>query len=189
MHRFTNKVILAFIMLLLTSLACTIFVGGPDYPAEPILFSMDAIESLHQQMEQSFESGAQTGIVNLQFNENQLTSYLILKLNSQSNPPFSDPQILLREGRLKIFGKVSKGIFLANMAAILKIGSDEAGLSKLEVESVDFGPFPAPVGLNEAITDILTEAYTGSFGPVATGFRLENISIADGLMTLTGRIK
>ena len=38
-------------------------------------------------------------------------------------------------------------------------------------------------------TAIVTEAYTGSLGPVATGFRLDNISTANGLMTVTGRIK
>jgi hypothetical protein len=36
---------------------------------------------------------------------------------------------------------------------------------------------------------IYGEAFTGSFGPVATGLRIETITIADGIMTLTGRIR
>jgi hypothetical protein len=59
----------------------------------------------------------------------------------------------------------------------------------MQVLSADFGPFDAPEGLNEAISKLINEAYTGSFGPVATGFRLEAISIADGMMTVTGQIK
>jgi hypothetical protein len=39
------------------------------------------------------------------------------------------------------------------------------------------------------MTAVITEAFTGSLGPVATGFRLESIDIANGLMTVTGRIK
>jgi hypothetical protein len=43
--------------------------------------------------------------------------------------------------------------------------------------------------MNAAINAVVAEAFTGSFGPVATGFRLESIVIADGVMTMTGRIK
>jgi hypothetical protein len=39
------------------------------------------------------------------------------------------------------------------------------------------------------LTAIIKEAYTGALGPVATGFRLETIVIANGTMTLTGRTK
>ena len=177
------------VSLTLASLACRIFVGGPDYPATPIPFSMEAIESFNQQMQQAVESGAQSGLVTLQVNESQLTSYLALKLQSQPNPPFSEPQVLLRDGRMQILGKVQQGIFQANIAIILNVGIDEAGLPKIQVVSADFGPFPAPEGLNEAISSVISEAYTGTLGPVATGFRLETISIADGNMTLTGRVK
>jgi hypothetical protein len=36
---------------------------------------------------------------------------------------------------------------------------------------------------------MVREAYTGSLGPVATGLRIEGISIANGIMTVTGRIR
>jgi hypothetical protein len=71
----------------------------------------------------------------------------------------------------------------------MNVGVDVAGQPRLEIASADFGPFPAPQGLNNAISALIAEAYTGSLGPVATGFRLESISIADGVMTLTGRVK
>jgi len=59
----------------------------------------------------------------------------------------------------------------------------------MQIVSADFGPVPAPEGINNAVSAIIDEAFTGSFGPVAVGFRLETITIADGIMTLTGRIK
>jgi hypothetical protein len=43
--------------------------------------------------------------------------------------------------------------------------------------------------LNEAISAVIDEAYTGTLGPVATGIRLETVTIADGAMTLSGRVK
>jgi hypothetical protein len=43
--------------------------------------------------------------------------------------------------------------------------------------------------LNDAISVFVAQALTGPLGPAATGFRLESVSIADGVMTVTGRVK
>jgi hypothetical protein len=180
---------LFLITLYLSSLACTIFVGGPEYPANPIPFSQEAVDSLRTQIEQAMTNGAETGVITLQITESQLTSYIILKLQQRANPPFTEPQALLRNGQMQILGKFQRGIFAANLAITLDVLVDEAGKPKIQVASADFGPFPAPEGLNSAISSMIDEAFTGSLGPVATGFRLESIVIADGLMTVTGRIK
>ena len=75
------------------------------------------------------------------------------------------------------------------MLVALTVTVDELGEPKIEIASADFGPLPAPDGLKQSMTALITEAYTGSLGPVATGFRLENINIQNGIMTVTGRIK
>ncbi len=184
---------LAFPILLLTlvmaSLACTIFVGGPAYPAQTIPVSTEAAQSIQDQIQQALTADAATGAISLQFNESQLTSYLAQKLDEQANPIMTDPQVFLRDGQVQVYGKVQRGLFAANVAIILSASVDEAGQPKIEVVSADFGPLPAPQGLNEAISAVVNEAYTGSLGPAATGFRLESITIADGLITLSGRVK
>jgi hypothetical protein len=110
-------------------------------------------------------------------------------LQEDQQPFFTDPQVYLRDGQMQIYGKTRQGIFYANIGIILTAGIDELGKPKIEVVSADFGPFPAPEGINEAVTLFLEEAFTGSFGPVATGLRIETISIANGIMTITGRIR
>ena len=72
---------------------------------------------------------------------------------------------------------------------VVQVGVDAEGQPLIEIVSADFGPFPAPEGLKNAITAMVKEAYTGSLGPVATGLRIETISIAGGVMTVTGRIR
>ena len=112
------------------------------------------------------------------------------KLSQQTNPPFTDPQILLRNGQMQMYGKITQGWLTANILITMNVTIDEVtGEPKIQIASADFGPFPAPEGLNTAISSIIDEAFTGSFGPVAVGFRLQTISIADGIMTITGRIK
>lgn len=180
----------SFVMALaLASLACSIFVGGPDYPAQSIPVSIEAAESIKEQFKQAVQAGVTTGTVSLQLNESQITSYLAVKLAQQNKPLMSQPQIYLRNGQMQVFGKVERGVFLANVAMIVDVGVDEAGAPLIHVSSADFGPIPAPQSLNDAVSALIAEAFTGSLGPIASGFRMESITISDGLMTLSGRIK
>ena len=185
------------ITLILASLACTIFVGGPEYsdlPAIPV--SQEAEQSLKDEMKRAFEAGAASGVVTLNITETQITSYLAIRMQtdqslqqSDRQPLITDPQVYLRDGQMKIYGKTQQGMFAANIGIIINVGIDEAGQPKIEIASADFGPFPAPDGLKEALTAMIKEAYTGAIGPAATGMRIETITIADGTMTITGRIK
>ncbi len=176
--------------MLFAMFACNIFVGGPDYPTQTVPISADEVQNMYTQIEQSFSAGAETGIVTLQITESQLTSLIALKLQEQTDPPFTDPQVLLRDGKLQMYGKKVSGSFTANILITASVGIDETtGMPKIEVSSVDLGPIPAPEGLNAAINAMIAEAFTGSLGPAATGFRLESITVADGVMTMTGRIK
>ena len=185
-----------FITLILTSLACTVFVGGPDYSnLDPIPVSTEAAQSLKDGIKKSFEEGLLTGVVTIGITEPQITSYLALRMQTDPNlqqdsqPLITDPQVYLRDGQMKIYGKTQQGMFAANIGIIVNVGVDDLGNPKIEIASADFGPFPAPQGINEAITAMIEEAYTGSIGPVATGLRIETITITNGAMIITGRIR
>ena len=183
--------------LILTSLACTIFVGGPDFSTlTPIPVSVEAAESIKAEIKRAFEAGLTTGVVTFNITEPQITSYLALRLQTDQalqqtdkTPLISDPQVYLRDSQMQIYGKTKQGMFTANIGIIVSMGVDENGEPKIEIVSADFGPFPAPEGLKNALTAMVREAYTGSLGPVATGLRIETISIANGVMTVSGRIR
>ena len=185
------------ITLILTSLACTIFVGGPDFSTlTPIPVSVEAAESIKTEIKRAFEAGLTTGVVTFNITEPQITSYLALRLQtdqalqqSDKTPLISEPQVYLRDGQMQIYGKTKQGMFTANIGIIVSMGVDENGEPKIEIVSADFGPFPAPEGLKNALTAMVREAYTGSLGPVATGLRIETIAIANGVMTVSGRIR
>ena len=185
------------LMLVLTSLACTIFVGGPDYSSlPPIPVSAEAAQSIKDEVKRAFEAGAETGVVTINLTETQITSYLAQRMQtdpslqqSDKKPLITDPQVYLRDGQMQIYGKTQQGMFTANIGIIVQVGVDANGQPLIEITSADFGPFDAPEGLKNALTAMIKEAYTGSIGPVATGLRIESISIANGVMTITGRIK
>lgn len=188
---------LFLLSLVLTTLACTVFVGGPDYSSlPPIPVSGEAAESIKEELRRAFEAGAQTGVITINLTESQITSYLAARMQTDPNlqqsdkkPLITDPQVYLRDGQMQIYGKTQQGLFAANIGVIVQVGVDPEGKPQIEITSADFGPFPAPEGLKNAITAMVQEAYTGSLGPVATGLRIETISIANGIMTITGRIR
>jgi len=184
-------------ILVLTSLACTVFVGGPDYSSlPPIPVSAEAAASIQDEIRRAAEAAAQTGVITVNLTEPQITSYLAARLQtdpslqqSDKKPLITDPQVYLRDNQMQIYGKTQQGIFTANIGIIVSMGVDPNGQPQIDVVSADFGPFPAPEGLKDAITAMVREAYTGSLGPVATGLRIEAISTANGVMTVTGRIR
>lgn len=188
---------LFLLTLVLASLACTVFVGGPDYSSlPPIPVSAEAAASIQEELRRALEAGAQTGEITINLTEPQITSYLAARLQSDPSlqqsdkkPLITDPQVYLRDGQMQIYGKTQQGLFVANIGIIVQVGVDPNSQPLIDVTSVDFGPFPAPEGLKNAITAMVKEAYTGSLGPVATGLRIETISISNGVMTITGRIR
>lgn len=186
-----TPVILAASLLLAGTLACSTFVGGPEYPAASVTSSPEEVTTLQTQIEQAYTAGAESGVISLQITESQITSYLSQKLMEQSAAPFSDPLVLLRDGKMEVYGRLNNdGVFKANMHLTINISLDPAtGIPQLAITTADFGPLPAPESITSAISAMVDEAFTGTLGPVATGLRLETIQIADGVMYLTGRIK
>jgi hypothetical protein len=187
---------LFLLLLVLTALACNINVGGPDYSSlPPVPVSTEYAQSIKDEVQRAFEEGAQTGEITLNLTEQQITSYLASRLQSdpslqQDNLPLiTEPQVYLRDGQMQIYGKSQRGMFSANIGIIASVGVDAEGQPDIEIVSADFGPLPAPEGLKDTIEAMVREAYTGSLGPVATGLRIETITIANGIMTVTGRIR
>lgn len=90
---------------------------------------------------------------------------------------------------MKVFGKARTGIFVANVSFTTEVSIDPAGQPQIDITEASYGPVAAPSSLVEALGAFLRETLTGSVGPAALGFRLESISIGDGTMTLSGRIK
>ncbi len=186
MHK---AIIGALLALLVSTLACSIFVGGPTYPQDIIPTPTGAPQTLQEQIQKALVAGATSGVISVQLTEDQLTSYLAQKVAGQSDPVITNPKVYLRAGQIQVFGTAQSGVFTANVSITLQASVDSEGQPHFDVTQTDLGPLAAPTGFNEALAASVEEAFTGWLGPVATGFRLQSISVGDGVMTVTGRIK
>jgi hypothetical protein len=185
----SQRLFMASIVLMAAAMACRMNLGGPTPSEQPIPVSTDAAGSLQQQFEQALQGSGESGQLTLTINETQLTSLLAAKLSSLPEPFITQPQVYLRDRQIQIYGKAARGYFEANVGIILTASIDSNGQPLVEITSADFGPIPVPEDMTTAISAMVQEAYTGALGPLATGFQLESIVIADGLMMLTGRMQ
>ena len=183
------KVLFFLLTLAAAQFACTVFVGGPAFPTTSIAVSTEAVTSFTRDLQAAQTAAAQTGILSVTINETQATSLLANNLDAQTDPFIQNPQVYLRDGEIQVYGKAVRGNVEANIRMILSASLSPDGKPVVTVSSADFGPLPAPKGLNDTVTTLIDQAFTGTFGPAATGLRLETITIADGKMTITGRVK
>ncbi len=184
-----RRALVALLALLSASLACSIFLGGPAYPDPPVPVSTQEAAGLQSAFETAMASAADTGTLSVELTESELTSYLSARLAEEPNPPITQPQVTLRNGEMQIFGTAQTGVFVANVSLTAQFSVDQDGQPGISITQATYGPFPAPPEFTDALGALLRESLTGPFGPAAVGFRLESITIADGKLTLTGRIK
>jgi hypothetical protein len=174
-------------VMFLAGAACRINLGGPAVPTETIPVSTEAADSLNEAWDDAFERSESTGAFTIVISEMQLTSLVAQSLAKQESPPLRDPQVFLRDGQMQVFGVATRGNVEANVFLTLSVDVDADGFPSIDIVSGSFGPFPIPDEILRGFSTLIDEAFTGEFGPVATGFRIESIVIDGGLMSITGR--
>ena len=80
-----NKITITSLFILGVTLACTIFVGGPEYPEPRIPISPEAVITLQEEIKAAVVTGAADGEITLIMTEVQLSSYLASKITEQRN--------------------------------------------------------------------------------------------------------
>jgi len=177
----------SLISLAAASLACDLTVGGPTPPGSPIPVSTEAAGQLREVWKTAI-ANAQNGEVTVIITEEQLTSYLALKLEAQTNPPLHNVQVYLRNNRIQIYGTAKAGTVSTTAAVSLAFTITPEGKAQFSIDEADFGPVPVPTSLLSSLSSALNEALTGQFGTLATGIKITTAIISDGYMAISGTI-
>ncbi len=132
---------------------------------------------------------AERGVFVVEVTETHLSSLLAGRLAAEDTSILQQARVCLRDGRIQIFGVTERGPFRATALITIEAIVAPEGDLRLEIAKVDLGPLPAPAALTEAISALLTEAFTGSIGSLATGIRIQAVAIGDGRMTIVGELR
>lgn len=173
----------------LAALACgpSLGIGAPTPPASPIAVSTEAAGQLQGAWGTAVASAA-NGTVTVVMTEAQLTSYAALKFTSDPNAPIVDPQIYLRNGKMILYGKVKTNKLTLPAALVLSVVPTAAGAVSVTIDAADIGPIPVPSSLRDTLASNLNDAIAQNAGASNTGFKVTDITIADGKLTIVGTL-
>lgn len=180
---------LTALSLVVAGLACQINVGGPTPPSEPIQFSTLETLQLEDTWRSAIEASPLDGRVTLVITERELTAFLAARMADAENPLLQEPQVRLQAGEIQIFGVASAGPLMASALLSIQPQVDADGVLAFNITTAEVGPLPVPDTLKQGLSDLLTEAFTGKLGSVATGIRITSLAIADGEAAIVGELR
>jgi hypothetical protein len=171
----------------LAALACSVYLGGPEPPGPEITPAGDP-KTIEQAWTDAVALSTDKTVV-VVFSEAELTAFLQQKLEANPDNNFHSAQVFLRDGRIQVYGILVAGD--ASASAILRLRPDVTDQGKINfvLEQAQVGPINLPHSLLSAVSDVLTEAFTGQTGSLATGFLVQEILVGDGQIAIRGILR
>jgi hypothetical protein len=179
------NVLLVLIVLAASSLACTLNLGGPKTPTQVPVQATEDSQPLDQVLSTSVPVTVGSEF-EIKITESQLTDYLKEELAKQNEPVLQDPSVILRDGLIEIYGTAKTGFLTGNLRLVTEVTIDDQGNPQIKITSADIGGMPLPSGLLGIFSGMIESGLTSNLGSFATGFRLQEIHIADGVMVVRG---
>ena len=182
--------LLAITSLVLASLSCNYAqLFQKSTPTPQVVISTAAATEFVENIEKAAATAISGGQVTLTITEQQLTSAAMLELQSQQEFPVQDFQIRLRDGQIQISGKVQQEGFSLPLSIILEVSADTGGNLHSNVVSAKLGPFPIPEDILNQMTEQLDQMIISQLAASGKKLVVEQITIAEGTMTVTGSIQ
>ena len=188
MERFKILPLIIF-LLMLSSLACSLNFLGAATPESVIPVTTEAVESLEETAQSAFQEAQNSGEVNLEINEAQLTSIFAFELEERVGDIINNLQIFLRDGQIQMTGDLNNEGISATVKAIVDVSVDPVGRPTLNVISANLGPFPVPGDLVSEVEMTINKAFQEQIKSMTPEMHVERIIIDNGKMTITGRKK
>jgi len=154
-----NRRRLAFslsLLLALTIVACKA-AGSATLPGGPVEVSPEAAQRVEAKLVEALTLNSSNQFI-LRFTDEEVTSYLALKLEETAEPPITDPQIRFTRGKIYVAGKLTNVGPIQVRAMIVaapRIMDDQLAI---DVENVYFGPIPVPNTLLDSLSQTIDQA-------------------------------
>ncbi|MCK4975441.1 MAG: hypothetical protein KAS36_00755 [Anaerolineales bacterium] len=186
-----GRVILALVILVISSLACNLFNRISPTPVEkaPIPITTESADNLREDLSTTAESLMVGEKVTLVIDEAEITSLVAIELEKQSDPIFYEPQIYLRDGEVQIKGNVLQSGFMVPAQMNLVLTTDSDGHPQINILSAKVGPLELPDSMLKEISGQIGSVFTDNISPRIKDIYVESILIADGLMTIIGHTR
>lgn len=180
------RFLLILMVLVLASLACNLPARGTEAPSPVSPMTTDQIEQFENQMEETLSNPGPSGEVTLNITQEQLSAYLAAEMASQGGDVLSDPRVVLTNGQMEVHGDVNQAGITANTRIVLQPRVEADGSPKLDVQSIELGPFPVPNSLKDRVQVLTNDMLTRYLSSTSAQFKVNDVVITEGQMTITG---
>lgn len=186
-----KKPLMRLIVILFTltaaSLACNLPANGSNpTPTMAPVQSTDDLQQLEDDLQATLENPGQNSEVSITITQQQLNSFIAAKLAEQSDPVIKNPQVVLTNGVMEVYGQVNQSGITADTKIVLTPSVDAEGNPNLDILSFEVGPFSAPDALNDRVETMIDNLVAGYIASTEGKFTLISITIGEGTMTVTG---
>jgi hypothetical protein len=182
------KNVAAFLIaiFLFVSLACNLPSTTASDDQSRIPVSEQSATTLENNASQALQDllNGQPAVLNI--NETELTSLVVYRLEQQSGGAISQSQVFLRDGLIQYRGQFQQSPFSVPVEADFRVSASPEGRLSYEVVNATAGPFGNIDGMISSFTSQFDEALYSSNSTLNTIF-IDQVTIANGLMTISGR--
>ncbi len=177
------------LVLIFLSLACNLGAGRLRSAATPTSLPPKNVESLEESLRKAVDE-AQTGAeVKLEITEQQMTSFVANEIQRQDETPIDNPRVLLRDGQIKFLATVERQNIALPAEVLMTVQPDGNGRPRFRVDAAKIGPLPVPGNVKSDLESSLDGAFADEIESLTPNTYIESIIIADGVMTITGRVR
>ena len=127
-------------------------------PDRPLHISQEAVQALEDKLQGAWESRGE-GQFRLHVTDDELTSYLNMKMTNHESLPLSEPRIWLSRGRIYATGELrSEDLPLSGQAAFVISAQVVDDQVKLHVEQASLGRIPIPRAFTSSLEDTVNRS-------------------------------
>jgi uncharacterized protein YpmS len=176
-------------LLIAAALACNM--PGPEQttptPPEIIPVTTEAAVQLEENLESAIQSFQASEPVKVEITEAQFTSFLTFQLAHIQEPKISAIQVQLDNGQVQVTGQVDQNGLSLPLEITFTISANQQGQIAYQIIDAKIGPLPLPQNITDQLTQLDTSLWT-QIDPNLEDFFIDNITIANGTMTISGHI-
>jgi uncharacterized protein YpmS len=184
MKKLHIRLLLVFLVLVVSSIACSIPSGQSTLPPTQRPLSTEDIQKLEDQIKATLESPDPAGDVNITITQDQLNGIITSEMAQQADPVITSPSVVLTNGQMEVYGKVTQSGFSANLKTVLQPRVEADGTPKLDVVSINLGGIPVPDALKDRIGTFANDSLANYLN--SNQFKVKAITIDEGQMTVAG---
>jgi len=158
--------------------------GAPAQPGQPIVASESAGAQAKKTIESALPQPGSLSTITL--SEEEITSWLTTEMNNNQDLPLENVQVYLRDNKIQLWGLIKGNTDSTAALMVGKINIDTNRNPSFELDSLQIGKQVMPsIFLSQAET-WLNQLLAESIDKQMPGLQIMNISIANGLITISG---